>query len=610
MTRRTFYLAASSVVVVLLSAAPAQAGLTYEQTVLSDNPLGYWQFEEAAGSTALNSSAGGNTYDGTYNGGVTLGTPGVTGIGGNSASFDGSSGFVQLPGTWGGTGWPEVSIEAWVNNAAPPTGTFQAIVSADAGGAFAHFQLYPTTAGSTGAYTNGGFAGVPAPTPNTTGWRHIAFVAESGATRVYVDGLQVGTANTTAFTQINLSSNVHIGNGYAGGRWFKGQIDEVAVYNTALSDAQVAAHYSAGVGFQLVETGGPLSAGDLAASSAGATAFVKDGTGYGIFTLNDQTYGYLSSWFGTTYDSFAGVAFSGMQTIDHVAWGRSNTNSHSDRSLGTYTVQYTQVASPGAATSYTGDPATGWSTLGISVYDSTSPTMRQLRHLYEFPAVNATGVRIITDTADANPIAIDEIEAYRGHPLTLIETGGTFDTNPLRPNLARRPGATPFAPDSFGSPHSIAGLNDGVYGNSNSWIGTNPDNTFAGVALGGLFPVDRAAWGRDNLGSFSDRTDGTYTLQYTQVESPSATTPDSDWTTIGSLFYTDFYQKGLRHLYEFDTVYATGLRLVLDATIQDRQIAIDEFEIYQAVPEPATWMLAMLGAAGLGLVSRRRRRRA
>ena len=68
------------------------------------------------------------------------------------------------------------------------------------------------------------------------------------------------------------------------------------------------------------------------------------------------------------------------------------------------------------------------------------------------------------------------------------------------------------------------------------------------------------------------------------MANPDQTTPDGDWTTIGQLIYTDFYNKALRHLFEFDPVLATGFRLTLDAAVANRQIAIDEFEIYQVAP--------------------------
>lgn len=248
MKRHALYPTASLLLaaIALLAAAPALAGLTYQDEVLSDNPRGYWRFEEAAGPQAADSS--GNLLHGTYTGGVTLGAPGAAGIGGNAAVFDGSTGYVQLPGTWGGTGWPQLTIEAWVNTSAPRPAGFQAVVSADTT-SFAHFQLYdtPNPAAQTGAYTNGGFAGVQTASSSITGtWRHLVFVAESGNTRLYEDGLQLGAAVGTVFTQINANSNVSIGRGYAGDRKFKGLIDEVAIYNTALSDQRVMDHYIAG----------------------------------------------------------------------------------------------------------------------------------------------------------------------------------------------------------------------------------------------------------------------------------------------------------------------------------------------------------------------------
>lgn len=71
-------------------------------------------------------------------------------------------------------------------------------------------------------------------------WRHIALVAADGSAQVYVDGQPVGTAASN-FSKINPAAAIHIGNGYQSGRWFKGQIGEVAVYGHALSPGRIQA---------------------------------------------------------------------------------------------------------------------------------------------------------------------------------------------------------------------------------------------------------------------------------------------------------------------------------------------------------------------------------
>jgi len=182
-----------------------------------------------------------------------------------------------------------------------------------------------------------------------------------------------------------------------------------------------------------------------------------------------------------------------------------------------------------------------------------------------------------------------------GGGLALIEEGGTLDAGNL---AAASAGATAFAIDDISSSyvaHATPHLNDGFYGNSNSWIGRNPSSTlgkgFAGIDLGGLHSVDSIAFGRSNTGSHTDRCLGLYTLQCTTVPDPDETTPDSDWTTIGTLDYqsvggTNFAEPARRHRYTFDPVAATGVRLVVPYVWnQDVSLAtcIDEIELYNDV---------------------------
>ncbi len=212
---------------------------TYDQEVLADNPAGYWRFEagEPAG-IALDSSPNGR--NGTYVGSVTPGLfPGAAMIGGTSGVFDGSTGFVQLPDTWGGG--PELTVEAWVNTSTTVNG-FQTFLGTPDGGV-AHAQLAPF--GNTVTYTDAGVTLLPPPPegPIET-WRHIVITSKTGDTRIFVNGVQTGSS-ALAFTSILSSDNVHIGNGHINTRFFNGLLDEVALYDTALSPERVLAHYDA-----------------------------------------------------------------------------------------------------------------------------------------------------------------------------------------------------------------------------------------------------------------------------------------------------------------------------------------------------------------------------
>ena len=65
----------------------------YGSAVMQDQPLAYWRLGESSGTLAADFS--GNTRDGNYNGGVTLGQPGaVSGDPDTASLFNGSSGYV------------------------------------------------------------------------------------------------------------------------------------------------------------------------------------------------------------------------------------------------------------------------------------------------------------------------------------------------------------------------------------------------------------------------------------------------------------------------------------------------------------------------------------
>ena len=104
--------------------------------------------------------------------------------------------------------------------------------------------------------------------------------------------------------------------------------------------------------------------------------------------------------------------------------------------------------------------------------------------------------------------------------LTLSEIGGTINGG----NYGTLPGTGAFGFDEIGGGgipiHKIPNVRDGSFGNPNSWIGDSL-NSFVGLNFGATaVPVNHMAWGRDNTGTFGDRTAGTYTMHYTQVPNP------------------------------------------------------------------------------------------
>jgi hypothetical protein len=449
-----------------------------------------------------------------------------------------------------------------------------------------------------------------------------------------------------------------------------------------------------GGGLTLVEEGGSATVPMNLAT--GATPFASSDLGPEIgvafhvaANLNDQVYGNSNSWIGGDTNPFSPDVFAGIDlgalamNVQSIAFGRDNLGGFGDRVLGLYTLQYTQIEVPSGNldSPTTGDPATGWADIGTLDYgasDGPGTNYNEIfrRHRYNFDPVAATGVRLMVPaTGLGGGTDIDEIELYNvagdfvppppppppvgvnpADGFAIIwdgNDGDHFDPTPppagaVAPdNLALASnGATPISSSDLGPELGIAfhvaeNLNDGFYGNSNSWISASADPgpaAFAGVNLGGTFQIDRIAWGRDNGngavddsdpgtdacgGQCDDRWPGLYTLQYTQIADPDAATADTGdastgWATIGTVDFQsneDLVVGGsftgfLRHEFGVslngDPLTASGVRLVVPAFGLSGGTAIDEIEVYQ-IPEPSSFALTAI--AMLGMLGRRRRQR-
>jgi hypothetical protein len=215
-------------------------------------------------------------------------------------------------------------------------------------------------------------------------------------------------------------------------------------------------------------------------------------------------------------------------------------------------------------------------------------------------------------------LPLAEFKQYMTVQPTLKSMGGSMTAT--KDIASQSNGGTAFAKDCITgfSQHTIPHLNDGIYGNSNSWIGNSQLN-FAGVAFNHAYTISSLAFGRDNGGestTYLDRYLGTYIFQYTRDVNPNASTPDSDWTSFGGFYLDTLFPNTtnqLRHVYEFDPISGvTGVRILVcsDASDFANYICIDELEVYAAaVPEPGTLTLLSIGFVGLIGVAWRKVRR-
>lgn len=229
-----------------------EAATTYAAEVLSDQPLAYWHFDETSGTTAADSSGHGN--DGTYVGGVTLGSPGaITGDPGTSVTFDGLTAWMSAGDLFEFAGTAPCSFEAWVDPVLD--GYYHNVLSRSdgQGGATTGYLMYlePVDAGLMDfAHYSGSTSNIAeSNTPIATGsFTHLVGVYDGTTLSIYGNGVLLDQEPGTFPTPSTSSPFVVAAQSGGLTSWFSGRIDEVAVYGAALPASHIQAHYHVGIG--------------------------------------------------------------------------------------------------------------------------------------------------------------------------------------------------------------------------------------------------------------------------------------------------------------------------------------------------------------------------
>jgi hypothetical protein len=166
-----------------------------------------------------------------------LGQPGVLGpLGNTSASFDGASGELAMPGSPLG---PNATLEGWFRWR---SGTTVLRDTTDMGGegwllAFASAGKLAYRLGGQGFNT-----GLPIETVRDGEWHHIAATKSGGAAALYVDGELIHSAASGAGSQAAVGP-WHVMRNGTNAVFSGGEADEVALYTRALGADEVGAHF-------------------------------------------------------------------------------------------------------------------------------------------------------------------------------------------------------------------------------------------------------------------------------------------------------------------------------------------------------------------------------
>lgn len=220
----------------------------YSTAILATSGLvGFWRLGDLSGTTAVDETG---TSNGTYTGGYTLGSAGAIVYPDKAVTFNGSTGYVNCghPAAFNLTA--ALSLECWFKASALPSGTGNSkwFIGKDHNttGRGYNFGLRDTGSGVALSFQPGG-GNVNGNTVTLDGLWHHAVVTFDGTTyRFYLDGVAGPTA--TLWPPDSTTTDFCIGQrSYPGfeENW-NGPLDEVAVYNVALSAGTVTNHYTIG----------------------------------------------------------------------------------------------------------------------------------------------------------------------------------------------------------------------------------------------------------------------------------------------------------------------------------------------------------------------------
>jgi Ca2+-binding RTX toxin-like protein len=232
--------------------------MAYDTVVMADNPIAYYRFEEASGTTTQDLATGNGAQNGTIVGNVSRVASATPALG-QALSFDGSSTRVRItdsPVFDLGTG--AATIEFWFQTNQAGRGDF---FTYKGGGGDLGVHWQSNGAARLSLYHNGFKVETTNNTTDATTndiakneWHHVV-ITRSGTgvnqTVLYVDGRAVSKGQDDQTW--NIANDLLLGSNHSGdptnaATFFQGQMDEVAFYNTALTEAQVQKHYDAGLG--------------------------------------------------------------------------------------------------------------------------------------------------------------------------------------------------------------------------------------------------------------------------------------------------------------------------------------------------------------------------
>jgi RHS repeat-associated protein len=370
----------------------------------ADNLALAYGFEEASGTTVVDKSGNGNTGTLENLAHVTYGRFG------RGVEFDSATDKITVPDSASLVPNGAITMEAWLRP--DVSGTYQPI-----------FNKPGSTGCSSPSYFLRASASATAPQPEVAGcatyfaagstyklpvgmWSHLAATIDSSKNaKIYVNGELIASGTVTASPGASVGSLV-IGSG------FDGLIDEVRVYTSALSKAEIHSDMTMAVDGSAVPPSVPVKSGLVGAygfeelASAGSTLIDSSSLG------NNGTYGTLR-----TGGRFGAAIGSGEATITHST--PLNVGKTSTFEMWLYLTQYpgenrdVLELGSGSGTYKIGIGATGW----CYAFEGESLVMTETNYL----TLNQPHHLAITNDGTSLKMYIDGVQRATGFSVANVD---------------------------------------------------------------------------------------------------------------------------------------------------------------------------------------------
>ncbi len=353
------------------TAAAGQAGL-----------VAAYGLDEGSGTTVTDQSGNGNN-------GTIANATWVAGKYGNALSFNGSNSWVTVADSNSLDLTTGMTVEAWVNPSALGAAYRTVVFKEQTGNEV--FSLYGAQSGSgqvpTGEAFIGGYknaSGTSALALNS--WTHLAESYDGSSLRLYVNGTLVAT--TAAPGALTVSNGaLRIGGNNIWGEYFAGLIDEVRVYNRALSAAEIQTDMATPI--TPIDTQPPTAPANLSATGALSSASLS-------WSASSDNVGV------TRYDLYRSTT-SGFtpSTANRIAQPSGTSYTDSSLSAGTY---YYKVAAEDAA----GNLSAASTEASAIVGDTSPPTAPGT-----LSATGAVGKATLSWGAASDNVGVTRYDLYR-----------------------------------------------------------------------------------------------------------------------------------------------------------------------------------------------------